>query len=285
MPLESIDEFEDLNNLAINVFGVEDMKIIPLRTSVREGARDFIDLLLVENGDCRHYALIKNLQKLLKPTAMDKSAKKSLPNDIANKGACINIDCPDDESFKWAIIAAKHRTEVDKRCRNRLGQYTQWQHEFSKHRYPMEPSNIRSFEHLEKISVSTFYITNGKNGSTIEPLVTSMFKPNDSNVVLHVDLLYHNKRYYLINSLSRLICSQVTSDGHTHFICRRCLHLCTTQEILNQHIERCVQHKAQAVKMPKATMNNPDDALLWGRKAAPPPIYLRCRLRERPKAV
>ena len=258
MPLEGIDAFEELNNLTINVYGVEDTKIIPIRTSVKEGARESIDLLLVEDGDSRHYALIKDLHKLLKPAAADKSAENSLPKKIANKEACINIDCPDDESFKWAIIAEKHRAEVDGHNRSRLAQYTQWQYEFSGHRYPMEPSDIRSFERRENISVNTFYITNGKDGSTIEPLVTSMFKPNDPNVVLHVDLLYHNNRYYLINNLSRLVSRQVSKNAHAHFVCRRCLHLCTTQEILDRHIERCVQHKAQAVKMPKATKNNPE---------------------------
>ena len=97
MPLEKIDEFEDLNNLSINVYGVEDMRITPLRASTRENARDSIDLLLVEDGDSRHYALIKNLQKLLKPAAADKSARNSLPKDIEDKKACIDIDCPDDE--------------------------------------------------------------------------------------------------------------------------------------------------------------------------------------------
>ena len=57
MPLESINEFEDLNNLSINVYGVEGMRITPLRASTRENARDSIDLLLVEDGDSRHYAL------------------------------------------------------------------------------------------------------------------------------------------------------------------------------------------------------------------------------------
>ena len=103
MPLESIDEFEDLNNLAINVFGVEDMKIIPIRTSVREGARDSIDLLLVEEGDRRHYALIKNLHKLLMPAAVEKSdplresAHIPLPSWIVNKRAVQNIKNSDDE--------------------------------------------------------------------------------------------------------------------------------------------------------------------------------------------
>ena len=78
MPLENIDEFEEMNNLAVNVYGIEGTKIILLRTSVREGARDSIFLLLVEDGDRRHYALIKNLHKLLKPAAANKSIKNLL---------------------------------------------------------------------------------------------------------------------------------------------------------------------------------------------------------------
>ena len=78
MPLENIDEFEEMNNLAIKVYGIEGTKITPLRTSVREDARDSIDLLLVEDGDRRHYALIKNLHKLLKPAATNKSVKNLL---------------------------------------------------------------------------------------------------------------------------------------------------------------------------------------------------------------
>ena len=108
MPIDGIDAFEVSNKLAVNVYELgEDEGIYPLRTSTYENARDTIDLLFIEEGEEQHYVLITDLQKILQHTESDKSSFVPLPKHIADKKACVNIQCRDGKSFKWCILAAK----------------------------------------------------------------------------------------------------------------------------------------------------------------------------------
>jgi len=51
--------------------------------------------------------------------------------------------------------------------------------------------------------------------------------------------------------MSRLVRSQYSKYGHSHFFCPYCLHGCTRQDILDKHVARCQLHGAQRVKMPE----------------------------------
>lgn len=253
MPLEKIDAFEVSNNLAINIFTIEGESIVPLRASMLENARDNIDLLLIEKDENRHYCLIKDLQRLTKSGRRKKSLGVKLPKEISDKKASLNIECDDGKSYKYCIIAKKYANQIkDPNHPERLGNYLPYASEFDSYEYPMEPNSIRYFEQKERMAVNVFIVN---DGDTIEPLHISNFLPNDLTVSLHVDLLYYKKRYFLITDFSRLVRSQVTSNKRKHYACRRCLHLCTSQEILDKHMERCIQQKAQAVNLPKVDEN------------------------------
>ena len=59
-----INKFENNNNVAINVFGVDEKEeIFPLRISMKES--DHVKILLIENNGERHYCLIKSMSRLL----------------------------------------------------------------------------------------------------------------------------------------------------------------------------------------------------------------------------
>ena len=118
----------------------------------------------------------------------------------------------------------------------------------------MEHGNISQFEKKERIAVNVYYIT---EAGAIDVLRVSELLPNDPTVQLHVDLLLVETHYVLIRNMSRLVRKQVTEHQHEHFVCRRCLHLCTSERVLAKHTERCVQHKAQTVKMPEPTEADP----------------------------
>ena len=249
MPLDKIGTFETSNNLSVNVYSIEGEMIVPLRTSTFENARDKIDMLLIENGEKRHYCLIKDLQKLTASRRREKFMRGKLPKKIADKRACVNIECDDKKSFKWCVLAQKYADRIQNSDHpERLRNYLPYASEFENYSYPMNPNSIRQFEEKERIAVNVFFVNADDN---IEPLHISNFLPNDPTVSLQVDLLYYKKRYFLITGFSRLVRSQTTSHTTTHFVCRRCLQLCQTQKTLDAHMERCVQHKAQAVKMPK----------------------------------
>ena len=205
MHIDDIDAFEVSNNLAVNVYELsEDEGIYPLRTSTYENAQDNIDLLFIEEGDQQHYVLITDLQKLLQHTESGKSSFVRLPKHIADKKACVNIQCRDEKSFKWCILAAKYGTDddTDRQLVNKLWPY--WA-EFDSYRYPMEHANISQFEKKERIAVNVYYIT---DAGAIDVLRVSELLPNDPTVQMHVDLLLVENHYVLIRNMSRLVRKQ-----------------------------------------------------------------------------
>ena len=66
MPVESrkLKKFEEQNNLAVNVFGYEN-EVYPLYITDRRDCRHHVNLLLITNGEKRHYCLISDLDRLL----------------------------------------------------------------------------------------------------------------------------------------------------------------------------------------------------------------------------
>jgi uncharacterized protein (DUF2384 family) len=68
MHLNRISKFEEVNNLAINVFALDDgFNLYPVHVSdmLVDDNRE-IDLLLVQNDETSHYCLIRSLGRLLK---------------------------------------------------------------------------------------------------------------------------------------------------------------------------------------------------------------------------
>ena len=116
----------------------------------------------------------------------------------------------------------------------RVSAYYEHAAEFEDYIYPMDPQNIKHFERKENIAVNVYALT---DSGAIDPLCISDLLPTE--VTMHVDLLLIEKHYVLIRNLSRLVRSQVTSREHAHYVCRRCLHFCTSAEILEKHMERC----------------------------------------------
>ncbi|XP_022784021.1 uncharacterized protein LOC111324675 [Stylophora pistillata] len=76
MEVKSIHRFEKLNpEIGVNVYMYEN-GLNPLRVSSKGSSRTIIDLLLIEDGDKRHYCLIKNLSRLVSSELSKKKAKK-----------------------------------------------------------------------------------------------------------------------------------------------------------------------------------------------------------------
>ena len=74
MELKDIYRFETLNEIAVNVFGYEEV-VYPLRVS-KEEYKDHVNLLLISQGEKNHYCLIKNMSRLLSSQVSKKGHKK-----------------------------------------------------------------------------------------------------------------------------------------------------------------------------------------------------------------
>ena len=71
----------------------------------------------------------------------------------------------------------------------------------------------------------------------------------------HVNLLYitaiKTSHYVLVKAFSRLVLRQYNNDNNKRYFCQYCLHGCTSEEILKNHLRRCKLHGAQRIKLPE----------------------------------
>lgn len=78
MTLPQIKKFEIFNNISINVYGIEKKKellILPIRLTERKMDKH-INLLYVQDDDMGHFALIKNMSRLVSSQLSKKKNKK-----------------------------------------------------------------------------------------------------------------------------------------------------------------------------------------------------------------
>ena len=73
--LSQISRFEKLNNISVNVYGYEKDVVYPLSVSNSENAIH-VNLLLISQGEKKHYCLIKSMSRLLTRQITKKKAKK-----------------------------------------------------------------------------------------------------------------------------------------------------------------------------------------------------------------
>ena len=114
--------------------------------------------------------------------------------------------------------------------------------------YHVDIKNIGKLEHQNNISVNV-YECEDKN---IFPL-----RMNTMAVARHqVNLLYiiagETSHYVLVKDFSRLISRQCNNHNDKNYFCQSCLHGCTSEEVLKNHLERCKLHAAQRIKLPEA---------------------------------
>ena len=191
------------------------------------------------------------------------SSYLALPKYIKDKKACINIKNDDQKCFLWSVLASLYPQShhVDRVCK-----YRSYENDvdMSNISYPVKVSDINKFETMNNISVNVF-------GLDDELKVFPVRISSLENVRHRVDLLYfaeeETSHYVLIKNLSRLVSAQLNNSGHQKYICKYCLHGCSSQEILDKHVEKCRLHGAQCVKLPE-----PDENKLFFKKT-------KCQLR------
>lgn len=175
-----------------------------------------------------------------------------LPKKVRAQKACINIQNTDNKCFLYCILASLHPAEHNPQ---RVSKYTQYTDEldFAGIDFPVKISDVKRFESNNNHISVNIYCLDGDN--KVFPLRIS----SQIDAPHHADLLYLNQsdisHYVLIKNFSRLLSSQISHHAHQMFFCKRCLHPCSSQDVLSKHLKCCLNHKAQAVKMPDSSNN------------------------------
>ena len=75
---KDISKFENLNNISINVYGIENKQVLPLRLTSDKKDKH-VNLLYMQdshNDNIKHFAWIKNLSRLVSSQLSKKKNKK-----------------------------------------------------------------------------------------------------------------------------------------------------------------------------------------------------------------
>ena len=103
---------------------------------------------------------------------------------------------------------------------------------------PVDIKLIGKFELQNNIDVNAY----GYKNKTIFPLcVITMTSARH-----HMNLLYistdETSHHVLAKDLSRLVSSQYNNSYHKKYFCQYCLHGCTSEEVLKNHLEKRKLH-------------------------------------------
>ena len=92
--------------------------------------------------------------------------------------------------------------------------------------FPMKVKDIPKFEKLNNFNVNNFELTK----TVLTPIHMNMNHDQPQ-----IDLLLFENHYCLITKLHCLI----NKNSHMKWVCRRCLTAFSSEDILNQHTDRC----------------------------------------------
>ena len=174
-----------------------------------------------------------------------------LPKELANKKAIINIKNKDNQCFLWCVLRALYPKDKDpQRITDLINKKDTLKMEGIE--YPMSLKELNKFEKQNPtISITVL----GYERKGVYPLRNSNCTDRDYNIILMLIEEGGVKHYCLVNSLSRLLASQVPKNNGKHYFCLRYLNPFWCQESLCKHKEYCNEYEAVKIVLPeKGTM-------------------------------
>ena len=182
---------------------------------------------------------------------MKGSSYIQLPNELRNSAkGLINMKNEDNECFRWCHI--RHLNPQDKdpqRIKKTDKQYV-GKLDYSNIEFPVGVKHYNKIEKQNSINISVF----GYEDKQPYPIYVSKEKYED-----HMELLLvtenENKHYVLIKDFNRFMFNQTKHEHRKHF-CMRCLQCFSSDRVLSNHKDICIQvNGTQAIKMPNKDNN------------------------------
>ena len=170
-----------------------------------------------------------------------------LPSKISTKKAVINMKNNDDQCFKWSVTRALNPVDVHpERVSKELKDQSQ-RLDWSGLKFPVKLDQIIIFEkNNPQISINVF----GFEGD-VYPLRLSKRSEREQTINLLLISDEAKQHYCLINSLSRLLSSQVSGHKESNVFCLNCLNHFPNEEMLKIHEEYCLKNQTIRIEMPE----------------------------------
>ena len=181
-------------------------------------------------GSGFHFQEIEEvILEIYKVNDIQASSYIELPEKYKNNKSIINIKNDDQFCFLWCILAHLFPVEDHK---NRTSSYSMHTNKLILNglEFPMKIKDIPKFEKLNNLNVNVVEL----NGTVLTPIHfnKNYFQPQ-------IDLLLYQNHYCLITKLHCLI----NKDSHMKHVCRRCFTAFYSNDVLNNHIERCINQQ------------------------------------------
>ena len=182
---------------------------------------------------------------------MKGSSYIQLPSELRNsKKGLINMKNEDNECFRWCHI--RHINPQEKypqRIKKTDKQYVE-KLDYSGVEFPVGVKHYKKIEKQNSININVF----GYENKQPYPIYVSKEKYED-----HMELLLvtekENKHYVLIKDFNRFMYNQTKHEHRKHF-CMHCLQCFSSDRVLSNHKENCIQvNGTQAIKMPNKDNN------------------------------
>ena len=176
-----------------------------------------------------------------------------LPAELRNPAkGLINIKNKDNACFGWCHIRHLNPQEKDpQRIKKSDKEYVKEKKiNYSGIEFPVTIKQYNKIEKQNNIRINVF----GYEEKQPYPIYVSKEKFKD-----HMELLLitenENKHYVLIKDFNKFMHNQTKHDGRKHF-CMYCLQCFSSERVLNNHIDNCIQmNGTQAIKMPDKDNN------------------------------
>ena len=188
---------------------------------------------------------------IVKYKPMKGSSYIQLPNELRNSAkGLINMKNEDNECFRWCHIRhinpqEKYPQRIKKTDRQHVEKL-----DYSGVEFPVSVKHYNKIEKQNSINISVF----GYEDKQPYPIYVSKEKYED-----HMELLLitknENKHYVLIKDFNKFMYNQTKHKERKHF-CMHCLQCFSSDRVLNNHKENCIQvNGTQAIRMPNKYNN------------------------------
>ena len=197
---------------------------------------------------------------------MKGSSYIKLPQELRHhRKGLINMKNDDNECFRWCHIRYLNPQDVHPERIKKIDKEYINQLDYSEIEFPVTTKKYNKIEKQNEININVF----GYENKQPYPIYISKEKYEK-----HMELLLitedENKHYVLIKDFNRFMYNQTKHEHKKHF-CMHCLQCFSSEEVLNNHINNCIQvNGEQAIKMP----NKNNNTLKFNKKQQPVPFVI-----------
>ena len=182
---------------------------------------------------------------------MKGSSYIKLPQELRHhRKGLINMKNDDNECFRWCHIGYLNPQDVHPERIKKIDKEYINQLDYSEIEFPVTTKKYNKIEKQNEININVF----GYENKQPYPIYISKEKYEK-----HMELLLitedENKHYVLIKDFNRFMYNQTKHEHKKHF-CMHCLQCFSSEEVLNNHKNNCIQvNGEQAIKMPDKNNN------------------------------